>query len=91
MPGSNRRKRRVKPQPVKKNCPFCKEVREPNWREAPSLRSYLSPRSRILPRTVTGLCAKHQRRLAETIKHARHLGLLPFIIRTDNRWVFCTF
>ncbi|MBU2592120.1 MAG: 30S ribosomal protein S18 [Patescibacteria group bacterium] len=85
MPGSNRKRKRVKPQPVKKNCPFCKGMNGPDWRDFVSFNGYLSPRSRILPRTVTGLCAKHQRRLAESVKHARHLGLLPFTTRTDNR------
>lgn len=78
----NKRKKKFKPQPVKLNCPFCKGGKNPSWQEYQSLREYLSPRSRILAKTRTGICAKHQRRLAETIKHARHLGLLPFTTQT---------
>jgi len=72
-----RRKRQLKI--VKHDCYFCKSKQEPYWRDYEELANYLSPRSRIKARLRTGVCAKHQRRLSEAIKHARHLGLLPFI------------
>jgi len=70
--------------PVKKDCPFCKLGQLPNWRNYENLGQYLSPRSRILGKMMTGICAKHQRRLAESIKQARHLGLLPFITQIKS-------
>jgi len=70
---------------VAKNCPFCKNSTEPNWRNYEDLKQSLSPRSRILGKDRTGICAKHQRRLAESIKQARHLGLLPFITQIKSQ------
>lgn len=65
-------------------CHFCQVGKMPYWRDYQLLERYLSPRSRILPRAKTGVCAKHQRRLAEAIKHARHLGLLSFVARASQ-------
>ncbi len=62
-----------------KGCPFCKAKHEPMWEEYEQLRPYLSSRGRILSREISFVCVKHQRRLAESVKHARHLALLPFI------------
>jgi len=39
----------------------------------------MSERSKILPRRMTGTCAKHQRELTEAIKRARHIALLPYV------------
>ncbi len=52
----------------------------PTWRDYERLAAFLSVRGRILPRMVTGLSSRQQRVLATAIKHARHLGLLPFVI-----------
>ena len=51
----------------KKVCGFCAR-----------LRRYMSERGKILPRRVTGTCARHQRDLTTSIKRARHLALLPY-------------
>jgi len=64
---------------VAKNCSFCKEEREPDFSQIPLLEKYLSERGKILSRAKTGICAKHQKRLAKEIKRARFLGLLPFV------------
>lgn len=64
---------------VPKNCSFCHEKREPWFKEVAGLTKYMSDRGRILPRTRTGVCAKHQRGLALQVKRARHLALLPFV------------
>ena len=44
------------------------------------LKKYVSEKGKILPRRVTGLCAKHQRELTIAIKRARHIALLPFTL-----------
>lgn len=64
-----------------KDCPFCKENLTPYYADVTTLQKYTSERGKIFPRTRTGICAKHQRRLATAIKHARHLALMPFVIR----------
>jgi|WetSurSiteA1Bulk_404760.scaffolds.fasta_scaffold00907_10 small subunit ribosomal protein S18 len=81
MPGKKFGKRRSqirKLRPVSINCPFCKEDRTPDYKDYETLRKYITERAKILPKTRTGLCAKHQRRVAIEVKRARHLGLLPF-------------
>lgn len=75
---SKRKSQVRKLRPVATNCPFCKENRAPDYKNYEELMRYTTERARILPKTRTGLCAKHQRRLATEIKRARHLGLLPF-------------
>ena len=63
----------------KKVCSFCVDkVAAIDYKDYPKLRRYISERSKILPRRVTGTCARHQRELTIAIKRARHLALLPF-------------
>ncbi len=59
-------------------CAFCKSKTVPTWQDYEKLREFLSPRARIMGSQFTGICSKHQRRLSQAIKHARHLALLPF-------------
>ena len=61
-----------------KVCPFCAENVEINYKDISRLQRYVSDRGRIEPRRRTGVCAKHQRRLALAIKRARYLALLPY-------------
>ncbi|MBI4099920.1 30S ribosomal protein S18 [Candidatus Microgenomates bacterium] len=68
-----------KQKPVKKNCPFCKEKREPDYKNYEELRAYMTERGKILGRARTGVCAKHQKRVDQQIKRARHLAYLPFV------------
>jgi small subunit ribosomal protein S18 len=69
------RNRRVK----KKLCSFCiDKVSSIDYKEIPRLRKYVSERGKILPRRISGNCAKHQRQLAIAIKRARHIALLPY-------------
>lgn len=70
-----------KPRPVPKNCRYCAAGTDPDFRDTESLRVYLTERGKILPHTLTGICAKHQRRLADAIKYARHLALISFVNR----------
>ena len=63
----------------KKVCGFCVDkVESTDYKDVARLRRYISERAKILPRRVTGTCARHQRELTVAIKRARHLALLPF-------------
>lgn len=64
----------------KKVCSFCVDrIAYIDYKDMPRLRKYTSERSKIIPRRVTGTCAKHQRELTVAIKRARHLALLPYV------------
>ena len=64
----------------KKVCQFCVEnLTEIDYKETARLRKYISERAKILPKRVTGTCAKHQRDLAVAIKRARTMALLPYV------------
>ena len=63
----------------KKVCQFCvDQVQDIDYKDVAKLRRYVSERAKILPRRITGTCAKHQRQLTSAIKRARHIALLPF-------------
>jgi small subunit ribosomal protein S18 len=63
----------------KKVCSFCVDrVGAIDYKDVARLRRFLSERAKILPRRVTGTCARHQRELTVAIKRARHIALLPF-------------
>lgn len=67
-------------QPKKKVCRFCQmNVREIDYKNIDILRRYVPERGKISPRRTTGTCSFHQRRLAQAIKRARIMALLPFI------------
>ena len=71
--------RQYRRKPKKKVCAFCVDkVAEIDYKDIAKLRRYVSERAKILPRRVTGTCAKHQRQLTEAIKRARHIALLPY-------------
>ena len=66
--------------PCRKVCAFCVDkIGEIDYKDIPRLRRYLSERAKIVPRRVTGTCARHQRQLTIAIKRARHLALLPYV------------
>lgn len=66
--------------PRRKVCAFCADKIEMiDYKDVPRLRRYLSERGKIVPRRVTGTCARHQRQLTIAIKRARHLALLPYV------------
>jgi len=65
--------------PKRKVCSFCvAHVETIDYKDPAMLRRYISDRGKIEPRGKTGTCAKHQRALAQAVKRARHLALLPF-------------
>ena len=61
----------------KKVCYMC-AGKEINYKDVEILKKYINEKGKILPRRVTGACAKHQRYIAEQIKRARMIALLPF-------------
>lgn len=64
----------------KKVCAFCVDkVTAIDYKDVAKLRRYISERGKILPRRITGNCAKHQRLLTTAIKRARHVAILPYI------------
>lgn len=70
-----RKKERIKTPEV---CYFCKNGTAPDYKEFKILEGFITNRAKIIGRERSGICTKHQRRLAKAIKRARHLGLLPF-------------
>ena len=65
--------------PRKKVCAFCADKKkEIDYKDIATLKKYVSERGKILPRRVTGTCAKHQRAVTEEIKRARQVALLPY-------------
>ncbi len=59
-------------------CPFCKAKIGIDYKDVSSLSQFISPRGKINPRRRTKACARHQRCLAQAIKRARFLALLPY-------------
>lgn len=79
--GKNRRPRKRIIKGVPKNCYFCEEKKQPSFEDVGSIQRFLTERGKIIPRSRNGLCAKHQKALALNTKYARHLSLIPFLIR----------
>ena len=72
-------KKFIKKAPRKKVCAFCQNKTEAiDYKDVAVLRKYVTEKGKILPRRMTGVCAKHQRVLASAIKRARIADLLPF-------------
>lgn len=67
-----RRKKRV--------CQFCADKQTTiDYKDVNKLKKYVSERGKILPRRVTGTCAKHQRKLTTAVKRSRHVALLAYV------------
>ncbi|MCD8568280.1 MAG: 30S ribosomal protein S18 [Geovibrio sp.] len=62
----------------KKVCRFCAEKIDIDYKDAKLLRGFVTERGKIMPRRLTGTCARHQRALASAVKTARTIILLPF-------------
>lgn len=63
----------------KRICVFCAEkTNNIDYKDTVKLKKYISERGKILPRRITGNCAKHQRTLTISIKRARHIALLAY-------------
>ncbi len=65
--------------PRRKVCSFCVDkVEKIDYKDVAKLRRYITERGKILPRRISGNCAKHQRQMTTAIKRARNVALLPF-------------
>ena len=66
----------------RKSCPFTGEG-EPkiDYKDVRLLQRYISERGKIVPSRISAVCAKKQRKLAQAIKRARFLGLLPYVLQ----------
>lgn len=73
-PRFNKKKGMIK----KKKCRFCVDKIDIDYKNINLLRTFITERGKILPGTITGTCAKHQRLLTTAIKRARMLALIPF-------------
>jgi small subunit ribosomal protein S18 len=65
----------------RKVCSFCVDkATSIDYKESAKLKRYISERGKILPRRISGTCAKHQRQLTVAIKRARNIALLPYTV-----------
>ena len=68
-------------QPRRKYCQFCKEgVEFIDYKDIALLRKYTTDRGKIKPRRVTGTCTQHQHDIANAIKRAREMALIPYVV-----------
>jgi len=64
-------------------CRFCADATQPiDYKDAKMLSHYTTERGKIIPRRISGLCAKHQRQLTLAIKRSRHIALMPYAAST---------
>lgn len=74
--GGSRNQRRSR----RKFCEFCADhVDTVDYKDEELLRNYIGEDAKILPKRMTGTCAKHQRTVATAIKRARHVAILPYV------------
>ena len=63
----------------RKSCKFCEDkILAIDYKDVKLIKLYVSERGKIIPRRITGTCAKHQRSLTTSIKRARNIALIPF-------------
>lgn len=90
MPFNKNREQNDKDAPMKKRmirrkkkvCVFCADTTNAgiDYKDVNKLKRYVSERGKILPRRITGNCAKHQRALTVAVKRARHIALMPYTV-----------
>lgn len=62
-----------------KPCPLCESgIRQINYKDDKTVGRFITDRGKILPRRMTGMCARHQRQVGTAIKRARYLALVPY-------------
>ena len=76
-----KKKMQEKAFPLRKRvCIFCAEkAKEIDYKDTAKLSKFITERGKIVPRRMSGVCAKHRRRLAQAVKRARFIALLPFV------------
>lgn len=63
----------------KRVCAFCMDKSDGiDYKDISKMRKFVSERGKIIPRRISGNCAKHQRQLTEAVKRARHIAFLPY-------------
>jgi small subunit ribosomal protein S18 len=63
-----------------KNCAFCESgIRLLNYKDESTLRRLITEQGKLLPRRMTGTCARHQRQVQTAVKRARYLALVPYV------------
>ncbi|MFO8053085.1 MAG: 30S ribosomal protein S18 [Candidatus Omnitrophota bacterium] len=75
------KKNRQKITRFKKNCIFCKKGLEIDYKDVDLIKRYLTNRGKIKSRRITGVCAKHQRKLTKEVQRARFLNLVPYVVK----------
>jgi len=79
--GNRRYDRRPRRGRRRKVCNFCiDKAKSVDYKDVAKLSKYITERGKILPRRVTGNCAKHQRQVTEAIKRARNVALMPYTV-----------
>ena len=63
----------------KKVCVFCGKDHNIDYKDIAMFKKYVSESGKILPRRITGNCAKHQREITVAVKRARHLAMMPYV------------
>lgn len=67
---------------MEKQCYFCtSNIKAIDYKDYETLKRFVDPQFRIMPKRRTGLCSLHQRKLARAIKRARIISILPFVAR----------
>jgi len=67
--------------PKRKVCHFCvNKIERIDYKDFNTLKKYVSERGKVLPRRISGNCAKHQRELTASIKRARSIALIPYVV-----------
>jgi len=62
-----------------KPCPLCESgIRQINYKDDKTVGRFITERGKILPRRMTGMCARHQRQVGTAVKRARYLALVPY-------------
>ena len=74
-----KKKKKEKKISSSKPCRFCMDKMRIDYKDDVLLRRFVTDRGKITPRRITGTCARHQRQLAQAIKRARAIALLPFV------------
>lgn len=75
--GHDKKKRRGPPR--RKVCPFCADKNARiDYKNPAAIKRMVTERGKIVPRRISGMCAKHQREVALAVKRARHIALMPY-------------
>ena len=66
----------------RKKCRFCQDkIKDIDYKDVARLRRFVTDRGKILPNRISATCARHQRQLSRAIKRARHVFLLPYVVK----------